>query len=245
MKKNYNKKHICSHCGRVFIGKGKYCRKHYDQLKKYGKFLDNNPRTINDPNEIITENGLTYIITYDKFNNPNNKFIIDPEDVQKISKFKWFSTKPMKSTGLTYLCNNKLGLYHRFIMQPGPHETVDHINRNTFDNRKSNLRIVSQTEQNHNQKVQRNIRFDIKGIDFHKDPNRKKRYMVRFSMNKKTYRSPWYSSFEEAVFARFLLEQLANVDVINGDMQKYISKLTNKQKEDILTWFKNRFKDRV
>lgn len=34
----------------------------------------------------------------------------------------------------------------------GQTETVDHINRIGFDNRKSNLRIVSQTEQNLNQR---------------------------------------------------------------------------------------------
>ena len=40
----------------------------------------------------------------------------------------------------------------------GATETVDHINRNGFDNRKENLRIISQSQQNMNQtKRERNI----------------------------------------------------------------------------------------
>ncbi|MBQ2348402.1 MAG: HNH endonuclease, partial [Clostridia bacterium] len=36
---------------------------------------------------------------------------------------------------------------HRFLMNPTSREEVDHINHNTLDNRKSNLRIVT-TAQN-------------------------------------------------------------------------------------------------
>lgn len=245
MKKNYNKQHICDHCGKVFYGKGKYCGKHYEQLRKYGKFLDKNPRSNKDLNEIVIEDGIAKIITYDKHQNPQYKFLIDVEDIPLISHVRWGSTVPMKSTKLIYLYNSKLGLYHRFIMQPKEYETVDHINRNTFDNRKSNLRIVSQTEQNYNQKVRDNTRFDIKGIDKHANPKRRKQFMARFTMNKKTYRSPWYETYEEAVFARYLLEQLAAIKVVNRNYQIYIDQLSDNKKLIILTWFKNRFKNRV
>lgn len=245
MKKNYYKVHICPQCGREFFGRGTYCKKHYEQLRKYGKFLDNNPRTPKDLNEIITENGVTYLITYDKNNNPYLRFIIDEDDIPKIKNLKWGVAHNKKKPELIYLANNKVGLYHRYIMQPKEDETVDHINRNTLDNRKCNLRIASQTDQNHNQKVRSNIKFDIKGIDQHKDTNRKKRYMARFSMNKKTYRSPWYETYEEAIYARSLLEKLANVTVVNANVEQYINKLSDSQKELILTWFTNRFKGRV
>ena len=48
MKENY-----CIICGRKIGGKSstKYCKKHLNQIQKYGKVLDNNPRNKFDPNE--------------------------------------------------------------------------------------------------------------------------------------------------------------------------------------------------
>lgn len=88
------------------------------------------------------------------------EFIIDKEDEEKIKQRNWFSA----SGGHYIACNINIGedrrlLYiHNFIMNKltfngkGQKETVDHINRNGLDNRKCNLRIISQTLQNINQK---------------------------------------------------------------------------------------------
>ena len=50
-----NKIKICKVCGRevhkLTLG---MCKKHYEQYHKYGKVLDNNPRTVWDDNEIRT-----------------------------------------------------------------------------------------------------------------------------------------------------------------------------------------------
>lgn len=241
----YYKNHVCRQCGKVFFGAGTLCRKHSMQLSVYGHFLDSNPRSNCDPNEIILHNDYAEVITYDKYSNPNYKFLIDLEDVPIVSQYKWHASKSKKDSDLIYLTNNKIGHYHRFIMDAKSGQTIDHINMNTFDNRKSNLRIASQTEQNHNQHVRKGIKFDIKGIDRHNDKTRKKRFMARFNINHKTYRSPWYFTYEEAVFARYLLEQLSPIKVFNGEMTKYINQLTDEQKQPIIKWFNNRFKDRV
>jgi hypothetical protein len=242
---NNYKKHICKQCGKVFFGNGTLCRKHSMQLSLYGHFLDSNPRSQRDLNEIIIHEDYADIITYDKYNNPIHTFKISLEDVPFASKYKWYASKPQKSTGLIYLVNSKIGLYHRIVMNAVKGQQIDHINMDTFDNRRSNLRIANQTLQNHNQHVRKNIRFDIKGIDMHRDINRSKRFMARFSIYGKTYRSPWFTTYEEAVFARYLLEQLSDIKVFNGNMSQYINKLSDEQKQPIIKWFTNRFKDRV
>lgn len=88
------------------------------------------------------------------------EILFDIDDFDRIKERQWFA-----STGGKYVCCNVringdrkvLGL-HNFIMNKfdfpgkGAKESVDHVNRNGLDNRKCNLRIISQTLQNVNQK---------------------------------------------------------------------------------------------
>ena len=86
------------------------------------------------------------------------QFIINDEDSEKVMTRSWHIT----SVGYVvsyYPTENgiKQLLLHNFILNRmifpgrGATESVDHINRNPLDNRKENLRIISQTEQNLNQ----------------------------------------------------------------------------------------------
>ncbi len=87
-------------------------------------------------------------------------FVVD-KDVEELVKAKsWHkcSTNYIASTAKdTYGAQCQLFL-HNLVMGKltfdgkGQLETVDHINRNGFDNRKENLRILDQTQQNINQK---------------------------------------------------------------------------------------------
>lgn len=240
-------KGICKQCGRIShnIVKG-LCKKHYEQLVEYGKFLDNNPRTRYDPNEYIIKEDYVEVFTYDNHNNVDYIFKVDIEDLPYIIKYKWNHTRPkftQDGNVLVYMTNDKIGLFHRIVMG-NPNNYVDHINRNTLDNRKSNLRIVSMVEQNLNRSY-KSERFDVKGVDIHKDVNRKKRYAARLNLNKKTYRSPWYYTFEEAAYARYLLEQLSPIEIYNPNISKYVDKIAEDKRNVILKWFVNRFKDRV
>lgn len=118
------------------------------------------------PKEIIykevTYNNKDYVVGIKN----NYKFIFDKEDFERIKNRNWYKI----SSG--YIASNitledgrrKQLLLHNLIMNrldfpgKGATESVDHINRNPLDNRKENLRIVSQTEQNLNQrKKPRNI----------------------------------------------------------------------------------------
>lgn len=236
----YKKKRFCTQCGKEIFSQDRLCKKHREQLNKFGKFLDSNPRSKKDPNEIIIHDGYGEIVTYDNKCNPFKIFKFDLEDLPLIQKYKWSSSK---QKNLYYLYTKELGAFHRYIMGK-PKKSIDHINRDTTDNRRKNLRIASQTEQNLNKKYLSD-RFDVKGIDIHKDENRKKRYMARLNFDKKTYRSPWYETYEEAVYARSLLENLTTVKPYNPNLSQYISKLSSMKQKSILKWFINRFNNRV
>jgi hypothetical protein len=108
----------------------------------------------------IDYNGLKYIILSILKNGNNYSSIIDYEDGEKVKKYSWHIASENYVASTVYIDKIKKELYlHNFIMNrltfegKGQIETVDHINRNPLDNRKKNLRFLSQSEQNLNQKT--------------------------------------------------------------------------------------------
>jgi hypothetical protein len=108
---------------------------------------------------VLYNNNNEYIVGTISSIHGTIQYLFDKNDEDKVKKRNWFIT----STG--YISSSdydngkrKLLLLHRYILDipnfpgKGATESVDHINRNPLDNRKENLRIVSQTEQNLNQK---------------------------------------------------------------------------------------------
>lgn len=89
------------------------------------------------------------------------EFLIDEDDLERVKTRNWHAVIGGKYIGCTVVVNNKKKalMLHNFVMNKldfpgkGAKESVDHINRNGLDNRKSNLRIVSQSLQNVNRKT--------------------------------------------------------------------------------------------
>ena len=238
------KKKICPQCGRVFYQKRnrgeKYCPKHSKQLYAYGKFMDSNPRTERDPNEYIIEGEIVRVFTYDKFGNIKDTFLISLEDIDLIIKYKWASKE--KSNGV-YIVNEKLGYLHNCILPKKKGVSIDHINRNTLDNTRANLRYATSTEQVYNQK-KKDTTFDVKGIMYRPSINKYYAYFKTGNPSKR-YMSYGLETYEEAVFARYLLEQLSDTLIVNPNISRYLPLVTEEQKKPIIAWFTNRFKNRV
>jgi hypothetical protein len=86
-------------------------------------------------------------------------FVFDKEDFDKIKDRSWhLTTDTYISHGVTVDGKRKALYLHNLVMNrlehtgKGAKESIDHINRNGLDNRKENLRLITQTEQNLNQK---------------------------------------------------------------------------------------------
>lgn len=81
---------------------------------------------------------------------------IDIDDIEKVSKYKWHVIYD-KTIDNFYVChrinnktNKKCIKLHRLIMDCPRDMEIDHVNHNTLDNRKCNLKIVThfQNQQN-------------------------------------------------------------------------------------------------
>ena len=166
------------------------CSKHRRQLDLYGQIKE---RTIFDKNAIIIENDYAKISMYNKNHEIIVQAIIDIDDIPKISRYKWNISKGYVITkqGASHI---KL---HRLIMgdvlEDG--KEIDHINRNKLDNRKSNLRVVTHSENMNNLGISSRNTSGVKGIYYIKSKNR---YRVNYE-NKGFSRVKYFRTLEEAI----------------------------------------------
>lgn len=80
--------------------------------------------------------------------------IVDDEDYEDLSRFNWCvrSVYACRKKLLTEGGNGKQFVsMHHLILPPSPGMVVDHINGNPFDNRRSNLRLCTQSQNAVNQ----------------------------------------------------------------------------------------------
>ena len=116
--------------------------------------------------------GNVYIKGICRYKDTTKEFLIDKDDYERVKLRHWYAISGGQYIGCRVNINNighVLGL-HNFIMNrfdfpgKGAKESVDHINRNGLDNRKSNLRIVSQSAQNMNQGIRKRTAVLPQGI---------------------------------------------------------------------------------
>lgn len=160
--------------------KERYCYTHYLQYKKHGETKD----IISRRNEYFKTVGIEVAYKED-----NLIAVIDEEDLEKVIKYKW------RYNG-RYVTTYKY-LLHRLIMNAKQGEVVDHINGNTLDNRKSNLRICSVKENTRNHKRYSTNTSGHGGV--YKNRNR---WRARIKVDNKLINLGSYENIEDAVKAR-------------------------------------------
>ena len=182
----------CIVCGKSEVKAKGMCEKHYQQYRKYGYCLDNNPRTKQDLNEIIEYEDYAEIILYDKNCEEVARALIDLDDVDKVKNYKWGLTKG-------YVLNKTIRELHRFIMNCPDDKIVDHINHNRLDNRKSNLRICTKSQNAMNVKKRKDNTSGATGVCWNKKYNN---WYAQIVVNTKCVCLGHYNTKEEAIEAR-------------------------------------------
>lgn len=78
------------------------------------------------------------------------------------------------------------------------HEESDHINHDTLDNRRSNLRVATREQNMQNRRKQSNNTSGYKGVSWHKT---RSRWQARIAANNKNYFLGFFDNAEEAARA--------------------------------------------
>lgn len=120
------------------------------------------PRSINGCREIQIANNKTALVDEDEF--------------EYLSQWRWnHSKRPKPNLGYAVRMIQKNGVYlgsvymHRAVLRVEEDGVVvDHINGNTLDNRKSNLRTCSQLENRLNSKMRGDNKSGFKGVHYSK-----------------------------------------------------------------------------
>lgn len=122
--------------------------------------------------------------------------LIDEQDVELVSQYNWYSQTGKRTRYAANKNKERLLLLHRLIL--GDCEAIDHINGDGLDNRRSNLRVCSLTENNRNTRKRENTRSQYKGVVFDNSASNKWKARV-------------YKDGKQIVLGRFSTEEEAAV----------------------------------
>lgn len=134
--------------------------------------------------------------------------LVDTEDYDLVKKLSWYSADPRE--GLFYAMRNstiaeKERYMHRLIMKAQKGQIIDHINGNGLDNRKKNLRFVTNKQNLQNRSKQRNSSRKYKGVAHRPD---EQSYVVVITIDDKqqskgVYKDPVQAAMVYDVWALF------------------------------------------
>lgn len=192
---------VCGEKAKATFEGQEYCRRHYMQMYHHNEILK---ETIFDRNEYVKHETYVELILKNTFFEEVARTKIDLEDFEKVHKYKWYCHQ--YDSGKQYCQGTlenavKIRLHH-FVLGIDHHDlngkVVDHINGDSLDNRKSNLRIITQKENMQNIKAA----DPMVGIRAYTLKDGTPRYSARICHNYQTISLGTFNTLEEAQEAR-------------------------------------------
>lgn len=126
--------------------------------------------------------------------------LIDEDDFEIVSRHKWsLAVRTESHSKREYaqaFVDGKMVLMHRLIIGANPGEIVDHVCGDGLDNRRSNLRKATPSENNQNQPMQGHNPWGFKGVS----PN-KNRWRARIRLNGNEIHLGTFDTREQAAHA--------------------------------------------
>lgn len=141
--------------------------------------------------------------------------IVDDDTYEYLSQFSWhFMGSGYAARDTSQKDGKKLVLMHREIMHAPDGVVVDHINHDSLDNRKANLRLCTHAQNIQNMKTPRSNTSGYKGVYLNKASRKWQAYIRK---NGVFYHLGLFSTAEEAAHtydkkARELFGEFANTN---------------------------------
>lgn len=122
--------------------------------------------------------------------NKNKVAIVDPEDYEYLMQWKWNAHFSQNNKSFYAMRSGQIGdkwttiSMHRLILGvTDPKIHVDHIDHNTLNNSRDNLRIATHAQNCANRKAKKNGTSKYLGVDWHKASGK---WQAKIRKNKKT-----------------------------------------------------------
>lgn len=127
--------------------------------------------------------------------NTREKFYFDKEDYDLIKDYCWSADK--QGYICTYYNGHTKLPFHRYLFFRKEKNKlfIDHINHNTFDNRRCNLRIATPSQNNMNSKIRSQNSSGVTGVDYMKSVNKWRARIKKIHLGT-------FDNFEDAIKAR-------------------------------------------
>ena len=121
--------------------------------------------------------------------------IVDAKDYPLLSQYTWFAEGTPKNYYAVRKENGKSIKMHRQITNAPDHLVVDHIDHNGLNNRNSNLRNATFTQNCQNQRRLSHKTSKYKGVHWNK---RQKKWAAQIHCNNKKYHLGYFTNETEA-----------------------------------------------
>ena len=226
------KEKYCVQCGRKHYEEGQYCKKHSSQMSKFGKCLDANPRDKQDRHSFKIVEDYIRVDLYSSSGNKTKSFLVDFEDVQLILDY----TFVFKNNKVIIVTNSGMYPLANIILGVKLGTTIEYRNNYPLNLTRENLIVRNRKKKSIT--INSNIKhYPNKGIY----KNRYGRFYAEYCVLDKRYVSHLVRTKEEALFARYILEQMFSPAPIPPPEGIYAKTLTIKQKEIIISKLKNHY----
>jgi hypothetical protein len=126
--------------------------------------------------------------------------LVDDDDYDRLYRYQWFLSGTGYAVGFVPTNGRfELVYMHRFILNAGPDQLVDHVNgADKLDNRRCNLRLATPQQNSQNKRVSPLSATHLKGVGWHK---RRQKYHARIQLQGMRCHLGFFEDAESAALA--------------------------------------------